>query len=613
MEQPTKYIEDRNCWILNHCNIGDSIIDIGSQDGHIFKDTPFVKHVTSIDLDKYDFPGFIQMDAHNLQFSDTFFDTAILAEILEHVEDPVLVLKEANRVAKRILITVPNEYEWNKELFPFRTIEESSKHKNMTIEEMAKEGNPNAVEFHTKDGYKHLWHNRYYTEETLRADLESAGIKEYELGKLNYSGWSFFTIDTNPSEYKNRKAIEEIKKKNSYAGQKDQIEQNIVIRPSTDNIQIEISKTPNITFGSDVSTIGMLPGKGKLTIALISTPFFGVPPSKYGGLEQVVWDLAEGLDELGHIVTLFAPEGSKVPKHGSLVVTGPALDTVNCNWYSEEEKRYFKWKDVVTNDRFNICHDHTWFGFPYYHKMSNLRLKVIHTHHGGYIWNTAPPFPKPNLVAISKFMKIYTEQHFEQKGFNVECEYVYNGVDLNRYNFDSSIIKNGRLLYVGRFSKFKGPHTAIKVAKEIMIPIDLIGGSFVDDPSYMKEIESLCDGKDVAMYKDASHEFKIQKMQEAKAILIPSKMNEPFGLTATEAMACGCPVICLRDGALPELVIDGVTGFICDTEEQMIEAITKIDTISPSECRKRAEQFSKKIMAENYVKLYEKMMNGQDW
>jgi len=146
-----------------------------------------------------------------------------------------------------------------------------------------------------------------------------------------------------------------------------------------------------------------------------------------------------------------------------------------------------------------------------------------------------------------------------------------------------------------------------------MIPIDLIGGSFVDDPSYMKEIESLCDGKDVAMYKDASHEFKIQKMQEAKAILIPSKMNEPFGLTATEAMACGCPVICLRDGALPELVIDGVTGFICDTEEQMIEAITKIDTISPSECRKRAEQFSKKIMAENYVKLYEKMMNGQDW
>jgi glycosyltransferase involved in cell wall biosynthesis/SAM-dependent methyltransferase len=601
MEHQAKYIEDRNCWILNHCKIGDSIIDIGSQDGHTFNKTPFEKYVTSVDLDKYDIPNFYQMDAHNLQFSDKFFDTAILAEILEHVEDPIQVLKEANRVAKRILITVPNEYEWDKELFPFRTIEESGKEKNMTIEEMAREGNPNAVEFHTEDGYKHLWHIRYYTEETLRKDLEDAGITDYKLEKLQYSGWSFFTIDTNP------KVIIDMMRVTGTTGQ------TINIQASSPDIQIEIPKHPIITFGSEISFSKLIPEKGKLRIALVSTPFFGVPPQKYGGLEQVVWDLAESLDELGHIITVFAPGGSKIPKHGSLVVTGPALDTVNVNWFKEEENRYFKWKDIITHDLFDIVHDHSWFAFPYYHRMSNLKLRVIHTHHGGYIWNTAPPFPKPNLVSISKFMKQYTEQYFKQKGFNIQSEYVYNGVDLDRYNFDSSIEKTDNLLYVGRFSAFKDPLMAMRIALKANLHIDLIGGTFVEDPNYLSQLELMCQGKDISIHKDVGHEFKIRKMQEAKTILIPSKMNEPFGLVAIEAMACGCPVICLRDGALPEIVIDGVTGFVCDNEEQMIEAVSKVDTINSEDCRKRAEQFSKKLMAENYVKLYQKMMNGQDW
>jgi glycosyltransferase involved in cell wall biosynthesis len=367
------------------------------------------------------------------------------------------------------------------------------------------------------------------------------------------------------------------------------------------------------TIGTDVNVAGVLSSNGKLRIALISTPFFTIPPKGYSGLEMVLWDLAEGLDELGHIVTIFANEGSKATKHGMLVTTGPDISTVNVNWFQEEEKRYFKWKDIITNDRYDIVHDMTWFGFSYFHRMNNLKLKVLHTHHGSFIWDTAPPFPKPNLVAISKWMKSYSETYFKQKGFNVGCEYVYNGVNLDRYSFDPSIVKTNNLLYVGRFSRFKQPDMAVRIAKKANIPLDLIGGSFVDDPSYMNQIESMCDGVNIVIYKDSTHEFKITKMQEAKVIIVPSKMHEPFGLVAVEAMACGTAVICTRDGALPEIVLHGVTGFVCDTEEQMIEAIKNIDQIKPEDCRKRAEEFSRLKMAENYVKLYQKMMKGEDW
>jgi FkbM family methyltransferase len=630
----------RNNWILSHCEPGQKIIDIGSQDGHIFENTLFAKDVTSIDIDKYDFPGFIQMDANNIKFPDKSFDTAILGEILEHVKDPVQVLKEAKRVAKRILITVPNEYEWDKSFSPFKDLEEESKARKMTIEEMAKEGNPKAIEFSKEDNYRHLWHCRYYTEETLRADLDNAYIKDYKLEKLNYDGWSFWTVDTGigSTESKIAKMIEEIKKRKAadlmkYGKIEEKKAENkaetdnkyvkIAYEPANPDVKIDIPKGPIITYGQEqlklskeqhmLSTEGLLPAKNKLRIALISTPFFGVPPQKYGGLEQVVWDLAEGLDELGHIVTIFGPEGSKTPKHGSLVVTGPALDTVNVNWFKEEENRYLKWKDIINHDRFDIIHDHTWFAFPYLHKMNDLKLKVLHTQHGRYQWTTAPPFPKSNLVSISKFMKKYTEQYFQQKGFNVQSEYVYNGIDLNRYNFDPSIKKTNRLLYIGRFSKFKGPHTAIEIAKKVNLPLDLIGGSFVDDPLYMKNIESMCDTSNIVIYKDASHEFKIRKLQEAKALLVPSRFNEPFGLTCIEGMACGTPIITTPDGAIPELVINKETGFICETISDMISAIEDIDTIKPEMCRRRAEEFSRRVMAMRYETLYRRMMNGQDW
>lgn len=571
---------DRRQWILNHVKIGEKILDIGSADGWIFKDTTIQQYVTSVDLDKYDIPNFYQMDAHSLKFPDKSFDIANLGEILEHVDDPIQVIKEAKRVAKRVLITVPDEANWSKEYYPYETIEEGMKRRNLTLEQIVKISNPNAIEITRDDNYNHLFHNRHYTEETLRQNLEKAGFQsiDYEMTRIQYGQprWSFFVVES--KEYE------------------------------TDISGQTIFKGPTITQGTYHNY-----NPEKLRIAIISTPFFGVPPAQYGGLEQIVWDLAEALDELGHEVTLFAPEGSKTPKHGNLVVIGPSLNTVNVDWLQSEKSNYDIYSKHITPDKFDIVHGNGWFAFEYLLKVNNPSIKVLHQHHGGINWSSPPPVPKPNLVSISQFMQNYAEQYFQHKGFSVKSQYVYNGIDLNRYKFDPNIKRTNRLLYVGRYSKFKQPHIAIDLAKKTNHSIDLVGGTFVDDINYLHQIESMCNDDNIVMYKDVPHELKIKKMQEAKALIFPSKMGEPAGLVAIESMACGTPVIAFDDGAIKEYVIHNKTGFICNTIEDMIVALNNIHTIKSEDCRKRAEELSRENMARNYLKLYYQILNGNEW
>lgn len=219
---------------------------------------------------------------------------------------------------------------------------------------------------------------------------------------------------------------------------------------------------------------------------------------------------------------------------------------------------------------------------------------------------------KPNLVAISQFMQSYSENYFRQKGYDVKIQFVRNGIDTNKYPFQET--KTDRLLFVGRLSQFKCPHIAIEVARKTDCKLDIVGGTFVDSIEYVAQLDKMAENDpNITIHKDVTHEFKIDKMQNAKCLLFPSKMGEPFGLVAVEAMACGTPVIALNDGAISEIVIHGKTGFICNTVEEMIDSVNKIHTIKPEDCRKRSEEFSRINMAKNYEKLYYKILNGGGW
>ena len=191
MEQRIPIIKlARFTWIRNQCSNSDKIVDIGCNKGYTFSDFNR-KNIISVDIDKYDIENFVQANAHNLPFKDKEFDIAVLGEILEHVEDPIQVLKEAKRVANKIVITVPNEYEWTEELNPFMPPEESARRQGLTLEEMVKKDNP-AKEYYTTDGYKHIFHNRYYTYEMLENHFKEAGIEKYQISKLIHDKFVFW-------------------------------------------------------------------------------------------------------------------------------------------------------------------------------------------------------------------------------------------------------------------------------------------------------------------------------------------------------------------------------------------------------------------------------------
>jgi SAM-dependent methyltransferase len=153
-------------WIQSHCKETDKIVDIGGNEGHIFNGWDR-NNVTTVDLDVYNIPNFVRASAEELPFSDDSFDVAVLAEILEHVEDPDKALSEALRVASKVIITVPYEHKWGKDLRPFHYFDKIVEENDGNLEGEAIKGNPNCVDFYKDDGYKHLFHHRFFSPETL--------------------------------------------------------------------------------------------------------------------------------------------------------------------------------------------------------------------------------------------------------------------------------------------------------------------------------------------------------------------------------------------------------------------------------------------------------------
>lgn len=348
--------------------------------------------------------------------------------------------------------------------------------------------------------------------------------------------------------------------------------------------------------------------RNKLKIAILSAPFLTSPPAHYGGLELVTANLATGLANLEHEVTLFATKGSKpIGNYQVYETIDPVLnygtDWGTVNWFEKEKVHYEAFKGILKD--FDIVHGHDWFGFEYLAKRDNPALHVAHTHHGGMNWKTKP-VEKMNLIAISNYMaNIYSRQ------LNTHVWFVYNGIDLNVYPFQRE--KGDRLIYIGRFTSFKQPHIAIEVAQKLNMGLDLVGGAY-EEPYFSQYVKPYCDGKQIVLHTEVPHEEKVKLLQDARALLFPSKMGEPFGLVYVEAAACGTPTVALRDGAIPEIVVEGVSGFARDDVEGMIQAVKQVDLIKPENCRSIVEQnFTKEIMAKKYLELYKKILNGEEW
>lgn len=350
-----------------------------------------------------------------------------------------------------------------------------------------------------------------------------------------------------------------------------------------------------------------------MKIIIISTPFVPSPPPTYGGLELITYNLAVELANRGHQVALACPSESKLPSNVTHVDIGPARYKVHQDWYQAELQAYQKYKPYLKD--YDIIHDHTWFAFPYLYKQENPEAKIIHTHHGACNWTDAlgnpkpPPVLYPNLVGISR-------SHAESLSLFLgrPLRYVYNGIDTTLYPYQKD--KEDYLLFLSRITPIKGAHIAIEVAKKLRQKLIIAGGDiFVEDQAYVTHVIEQCDGHLIKYKGEVSFQEKIELLKNAKALLFcPNPpFQEPFGLVPVEAMLCGTPVISLRNGATPEIIKHGYSGYICHSPEEIVKAVNKIEKIKPKNCRKWALQFSKENMTTKYEQLYKEVIDGIEW
>ena len=189
---------------------------------------------------------------------------------------------------------------------------------------------------------------------------------------------------------------------------------------------------------------------------------------------------------------------------------------------------------------------------------------------------------------------------------------VRNGIDLERFTFSSK--KDNYLLWLGRICPEKGTHVALDVAQQAGLRIVVAGQVYpfsYHQQYFQDEVAPRLNAMqgNAVMVGDISFEEKLNLLRHARAVLIPSLVDETSSLVAMEAMACGTPVICLRCGALPEVVADGETGFVVDSTEEIVQAIRQAGSISPHDCRQRVEQlFTATRVADEYELLYRKVI-----
>lgn len=186
--------------------------------------------------------------------------------------------------------------------------------------------------------------------------------------------------------------------------------------------------------------------------------------------------------------------------------------------------------------------------------------------------------------------------------------YIHHGINLNEFNH-AETKRNNRLLFVGRLTPYKHVEVAMEVAKISGLGLDIVGKVAEKDCHYWNGINSGVDGEKIIYHGPLPQGQLRSFFQNARALIFPSDPDkEAFGLVAIESQACGTPVITQKGGARDELVLNGKTGFLCDTIDDYISVANKVASLNPDDCRNFAKQFDIKAMFQRYNELYESLV-----
>ncbi len=338
-----------------------------------------------------------------------------------------------------------------------------------------------------------------------------------------------------------------------------------------------------------------------MRIAVIAPPWTPVPPKLYGGIELVVDRLATGFHRAGHEVLLFTtgdstcdvPRGWVLPEaeHERIGMVVPELRHIIAAYEAAKD--------------FDIVHDHTLMGPVYAQRFPDL--KVVTTVHGplndelldiyGSIAGRVP------LIAISHAQSKPAPQIPIAK-------VIHHGLDVEEFPIGTG--EGGYLLFLGRMSPDKGAHRATEVAYKAGVP--LIMAAKMREPwehQYFDKNVRPYLNDDIRYVGEVPHQEKLDLLANARALIFPIRWNEPFGMVMIEAMACGTPVLAFPEGAAPEVVKDGTSGFLCRDEAEMVDAIGRLDEIDRVGCRATVEDyFSTDRMVREHLELFEEIVAG---
>ncbi len=341
-----------------------------------------------------------------------------------------------------------------------------------------------------------------------------------------------------------------------------------------------------------------------MRIAVVAPVWYTVPPRGYGGIELVCSLVADGLADRGEDVTLFASGGSTSAAEIVSPFEEPPDPALLGNVWFEASHAL---STYLRADGFDVVHDHSGIVGPALAAVLEGRPPVVHTLHGPW---TEPArryysllHDRVHLVAISE----------SQRADFDEIDYaatVHNGISLDDYPFVAE--KDDYLVYLGRSNPDKGPALAVEVAKRAGLPLKMIvKKSELFEIDYWDHVVAPQLTDDVEVYENAPLELKAELLGKARAMVFPIRWSEPFGLVMVEAMACGTPVVTAPLGAAPELVDEGVTGFLRHSIDDMVAVLERIDEIDPRACRDRVSRhFSADSMVDGYLEVFRRVTSG---
>jgi glycosyltransferase involved in cell wall biosynthesis len=344
-----------------------------------------------------------------------------------------------------------------------------------------------------------------------------------------------------------------------------------------------------------------------MRIAQVAPLFESVPPRLYGGTERIVSYLTEELVRMGHDVTLFASGDSQT--RAKLIPACPRAlwRDSNCR---DTLPHHVRLMELIFQDvsRFDVIHFHCdYLHFPL---LRRCPCPSVTTLHGQlHVPDVEPLFDEYSQVPL---VSISDDQRLPIPHANWQAT-VYHGLPRNLHTFRE---KSGDYLaFLGRISPQKRLDRAIEIARRAGMKLMVAAKIYPEERDYFHEtIEPLIreSRSFVEFIGEVGGRQKDEFLGNAYAMLFPIDWPEPFGLVMIEAMACGTPVIAWRRGSVPEVIDEGVTGYIVESVEEAVDAVRRIEWLDRTLCRKVFEErFDARRMTEGYLRVYRRLVNAK--